>query len=59
MGTAPGAARPAVLDVLSAPVFRGGSRRSGILHHQPFEVGRDAAVLRLRLLDQQRFDFCG
>ena len=57
MGTAPGAARPAVMNVLSAPVFRFGSRRSGVLHYQPFQIGRHAAVLGFGLLSEEFLEF--
>lgn len=40
---------PSGIDLLSAPVFWLGSR--GVLHHQPFQIGRDGSVLRLRLLE--------
>lgn len=46
---------PSGIDLLSAPVFRLGSR--GVLHHQPFQIGGDAAVLCGGLLDQQCFEF--
>ena len=55
MRTTPRAERPAALDLLSAPVFWLGSR--GVLHHQPFQIGGDAAVLCHGLLDQQCFEF--
>ena len=57
----PGAARPAALDDLSAPVFRFGSgvgsRGRRVLHHQPFNISGHAAMLRGGLLDQQRLKF--
>jgi len=53
----PGAERPAALDLLSAPVFGIGSR--GVLHHPPFQIGGDAAVLCLRLLENERLEFGG
>ena len=39
MGTAPGAARPAVMNVLSAPVFRLGLRALARGCHQPLQLG--------------------
>ncbi len=45
------------IDLLSAPVFRLGSR--GVLHHQPFQIGGDAAVLCFCLLEQERLEFGG
>ena len=51
----PGAARPAVLDLLSAPVFWLGS--CGVLHHQPFQIGRHAAVLGFGLLSEEFLEF--
>ncbi len=57
IGTAPEAFSPSVLDVLSEPVFRGGSCRSGVLHHQPFQIGRHAAVLGFGLLFEEFLEF--
>ena len=48
---------PSGIDLLSAPVFRLGSR--GVLHHQPFQIGGDAAVLCFCLLEQERLEFDG
>lgn len=50
----PGASRLAVLDVLSAPVLRFGFRR--VLHHQPFQVGGQAAVLGLGAQHRQSLE---
>ena len=57
MRTTPGAERPAALDLLTAPVFGLGS--GGVLHHPPFQIGGDTAVLCLRLLDNPRLEFGG
>ena len=48
---------PGGIDLLSAPVFRLGSR--GVLHHQPLQIGGDAAVLCFCLLEQERLEFGG
>lgn len=48
---------PSGIDLLSAPVFWLGSR--GVLHHQPFQIGGDAAVLCHGLLEQERLEFDG
>ena len=43
--------------MLSAPVLRFGFRR--VLHHQPFQIGRHAAVLLAGLLSEERLEFVG
>ncbi len=41
---------------LSAPLFRRRSRRLFLLQHQPFEITRDASVVRFRPRFQQRLE---
>lgn len=50
----PGAARPAALDISSAPVLRFAFRR--IAHDQPFQVGGQTAVLVFGAQHRQRLE---